>query len=60
MKPKKRTADETIKNVTATLGFEGLKSSDLAIDLSRKIVEGSISSSEARKAIYAKYGLQGK
>ena len=60
MVSKKNSIDKTLKNVTATLGFEGLKPSDYAIELNKMLLEGKISSVDARAAILNKYSIKAK
>ena len=58
MNKKNISVEKSLKNVTATLAFEGLKPSDTALRMSKLVLEGKISGSEAREAIYRKYNIR--
>lgn len=60
MSYKPLSVDRIIKNVSATLAFEGLKPSVLALELNKMLLEGKTSSNEARTAILNQYNLKGK
>lgn len=60
MNSKKISVEKSIKNVTATLAFEGLKPSNTAISMSRQVLEGKLSGVEARAAIFSKYNIKVK
>jgi len=49
--------ERAMKNVDATLGFEGLKPSKEANSVNKRMLSGEITGSEARKLILAKYNL---
>lgn len=57
---KKIFVEKSLKNITATLAFERLKSSDLALDMSRMILEEKISGLEAREVIFNHYNIKSK
>lgn len=60
MDSKKKSVEKSLKNVTATLAFEGLKPSSTALDLSKQLLEGKVTGLEARKAIFDKYNIKAK
>ncbi len=49
--------ERAVKNVNATLSFEGLTPSKNAERLNRKMLNGEISGEDARKQILSKYNL---
>lgn len=60
MDSKKKSVEKSLKNVTATLAFEGLKPSSTALNLSKQLLEGKVTGPEARKAIFDKYNIKAK
>lgn len=60
MNVKKISVERSLKNVTATLAFEGLKPSNTALSMSKQVLEGKISGLEAREAIFNKYNIKAK
>ncbi len=60
MESKKTSVEKSLKNVTATLVFEGFKPSALALDMSRLILEEKISGLEAREVIFNHYNIKSK
>ena len=49
--------ERAVKNVNATLSFEGLTPSENAERLNKKMLNGEISGEEARKQILSNYNL---
>lgn len=57
---KKIFVEKSLKNIRATLAFEGLKPSDTALEMSRMILEGKNSGTEAREVIFNHYNINSK
>lgn len=60
MNKKNISVEKSLKNVTATLAFEGLKPSKTALKMSKQVMEGKVSGLEAREAIFMKYSIKAK
>lgn len=57
---KKKDVDHELRNVQATLSFEGLTPSKRTISINRKMLSGKITGEEARRMILSKYNLKVK
>ena len=55
-----KDVDHELRNVQATLSFEGLTPSKRAISINRKMLSGKITGKEARRMILSKYNLKVK
>ena len=60
MLTKKKDVDHELRNVEATLSFEGLTPSKKAISINKKMLCGKITGEEARKMILSEYNLKVK
>lgn len=60
MNKKYISVERSLKNVTATLAFEGLKPSNTAVRMSKLVLEGKATGLEAREAIFNKYNIKAK
>lgn len=60
MNLKKITVEKSLKNVTATLSFEGLQPSSTALEMSTRVLEGKVTGIEAREVIFNKYKIKAK
>lgn len=58
MSNNKSDIDYNLKNVQATLSFEGLASSERVISINRQMLYGHITGEEARKMILSKYNFK--
>ncbi len=58
MLTKKEDVDCKLRNVQATLYFEGLTPSKRAISINKKLLCGKITGEEARKMILSKYNFK--
>lgn len=60
MHSKTKSIEKSLKNMKATLAFEGLQPSSVALDLNRLVLEGKVSGEEARQAIFNLYKVKAK
>ncbi|MBF4695973.1 antitoxin VbhA family protein [Fusibacter ferrireducens] len=60
MSIKKLSIEKSLKNVAATLAFENLRPSRTAINMSKQVLEGKITGTEARAEILKNYNVQVK
>lgn len=57
---RKRSVENSLKNIKATMAFEGLTPSNKAMEMSRLILEGRMTGNQATAEIIKFYGLKGK